>query len=104
MTLLPRVIVLRSLIKCLKRIHAEHIRRVRPLRVVVRQFSGAKADGKTIWQRVSRYIVVTWQAVIPPCFCAVALMVLYITFTVTNPVRGICYDHSFPTTDRQLSS
>jgi hypothetical protein len=38
MSLLPRMIVLRSLIKFLRRIHAEHLRRVRPLQVVVRPF------------------------------------------------------------------
>jgi hypothetical protein len=42
-----------------------------------------------IWQRVMRYIVVTWQAVIPPCLCAVALLILYLTFTHAHPVRGI---------------
>ncbi|KAH9993042.1 hypothetical protein BJV77DRAFT_962033 [Russula vinacea] len=59
---LPREIVLRSLIKFLKRIHAEHIRR-----------------------RVTRYMVVTWQAVIPPCVCAVALLIKYVTFTEAHP-------------------
>jgi hypothetical protein len=43
-----------------------------------------------------RYIVVTWQAVIPPCLCAVALLILYLTFTHAHPVRGICNKHSFP--------
>lgn len=42
-----------------------------------------------IWQRVMRYIVVTWQAVIPPCVCAVALLILYLTFTISHPVRGV---------------
>jgi hypothetical protein len=46
---------------------------------------------------------VTWQAVIPPCLCAVALLILYLTFTHAHPVRGICNNRSFPTTDRQLS-
>ncbi|KAF8494842.1 hypothetical protein F5888DRAFT_605805 [Russula emetica] len=55
-------ILLRSLIKFLKRIHAEHLRR-----------------------RVVRYIVVTWQAVIPPCFCAVSLLILYLSFTYAHP-------------------
>ncbi|KAF8486935.1 hypothetical protein DFH94DRAFT_7955 [Russula ochroleuca] len=55
-------ILLHSLIKFLKRIHAEHIRR-----------------------RVTRYIVVTWQAVIPPCVCAVALLIKYVTFTQAHP-------------------
>ncbi|SRR6266436_3079297 len=57
----------------------------------------------TIWQRVSRFIVVTWQAVIPPCLCAVALLIKYLTFTRAHPVRGICNGYSFPMTDRQLS-
>jgi len=47
---------------------------------------------------------VTWQAVIPPSLCAVSLLVLYVTFTHLHPVRGVCNKHSFPTTDRQLSS
>lgn len=55
-------ILLRSLIKFLRRIHAEHLRR-----------------------RLIRYIVVTWQAVIPPSFCAVALLILYLTFTHAHP-------------------
>ncbi|KAN0120461.1 hypothetical protein V8E52_004288 [Russula decolorans] len=62
--------VLHSLIKFLRRIHAEHLRR---------------PDGKPIAQRLMRYIVVTWQAVIPPCLCAVALLILYLTFTHAHP-------------------
>jgi len=50
------------------------------------------------WQRVMRYIVVTWQAVIPPCLCAVALLIKYVTFTQAHPVRGIsaCTSHFLP--------
>jgi hypothetical protein len=84
--------VLRSLIKFLKRIHAEHLRRVRRLRVVVRPFCVAYSlTEKPIWQRVVRYIIVTWQAVIPPCFCAVSLLILYLSFTHAQPVRGILH-------------
>ena len=36
-----------------------------------------------------RYIIVTWQAVIPSCICAVALLIKYVTFTEAHPVRRI---------------
>jgi hypothetical protein len=88
MFLLPRMIVLRSLIKFLKRIHAEHLRRVRPPRVVGRPFASHSLTENRIWQRVMRYMVAIWQAVIPPCFCAVSLLILYLTFTHVQPVRG----------------
>ncbi|KAH9976619.1 hypothetical protein BGW80DRAFT_871766 [Lactifluus volemus] len=51
-----------SLMKFLRRIHAEHLRR-----------------------RVTRYMIVIWQSAIPPCFCAVALLVKYIVFTELHP-------------------
>ncbi len=35
-----------------------------------------------------RFIVVVWQAAIPPCLCAVALVIKYMVFTETHPV---CY-------------
>jgi hypothetical protein len=46
-----------------------------------------------------RYIIVTWQAVIPPCFCAVALLIKYVTFTQTHPVRVFYLQQPFPLTD-----
>lgn len=49
-----------------------------------------------ISQRILRYIVVTWQAVIPPCLCAVSLLILYVTFTHAHPVRGICNNDRLP--------
>jgi hypothetical protein len=33
-------------------------------------------------------MIVIWQSAIPPCFCAVALLVKYIVFTELHPVRG----------------
>jgi len=55
-------ILLFSLTNFLRRIHAGHIRR-----------------------RITRYMIVIWQAVIPPCFCAIGLVIKYITFTQTQP-------------------
>jgi len=55
-------ILLYSLTTFSKRIHAEHLRR-----------------------RVTRYMAVIWQAVIPPCFCAVALLIKYVAFTEAHP-------------------
>jgi hypothetical protein len=33
-------------------------------------------------------MIVIWQAVIPPSFCAIALVIKYITLTQSQPVRG----------------
>jgi len=33
-------------------------------------------------------MVVIWQAVIPPCLCAVTLLIKYIAFTEAHPVRS----------------
>ncbi|KAI9512131.1 hypothetical protein F5148DRAFT_96949 [Russula earlei] len=55
-------ILLFSLTTLLRGIHAEHLR-----------------------SRVTRYMVVIWQAVIPPCICAVALLIKYIAFTNAHP-------------------
>ena len=82
-------IVLRSLVKFLKRIHAEHLRRVRPVPSPSRcRVAHWQSDTENrFWQRVLRYIVVTWQAVIPPCLCAVSLLILHLTFVHAHPVR-----------------
>ncbi|KAI0255438.1 hypothetical protein BJV78DRAFT_672325 [Lactifluus subvellereus] len=51
-----------SLTNLLKRIHAEHLRR-----------------------RVTRFMIVIWQTAIPPCVCAIALLVKYFVFTEVHP-------------------
>lgn len=55
-------IVLYSLTGFLRRIHAEQLR-----------------------GRITRFIIVVWQAAIPPGLCAIALMIKYMTFTETHP-------------------
>lgn len=40
-------------------------------------------------KRITRFIVVVWQAAIPPGFCAIALVIKYMVFTETHPVRFI---------------
>ncbi|KAH9982020.1 hypothetical protein BJV74DRAFT_58047 [Russula compacta] len=57
-------ILLYSLTVLLRDIHAEHLRR-----------------------RVSRYMVVIWQAAIPPSLCAIALLIKYVTFTIVYPEK-----------------
>lgn len=66
-------------------------------------FASHSLTEELIWQRVLRYTVVIWQAVIPPCLCAVSLLILYLLFTHAHPVRGTYNNHSFHTTDRQPS-
>jgi hypothetical protein len=56
-------IVLYSLTGFLRRIHAEQLR-----------------------GRITRFIIVVWQAAIPPGLCAIALMIKYMTFTETHPM------------------
>jgi len=55
-------IMLYSLTKFLRRIHTEQLR-----------------------ERITRFIVVVWQAAIPPCLCAIALVIKYMVFTETHP-------------------
>ncbi|KAH9057612.1 hypothetical protein EDB87DRAFT_1578611 [Lactarius vividus] len=61
-------ILLYSLTAFLRRIHTEQLRGVR--------HSG---------QRIMRFIVVVWQAAIPPGLCAVVLVIKYMVFTETHP-------------------
>ncbi|KAH9021107.1 hypothetical protein EDB83DRAFT_2320525 [Lactarius deliciosus] len=55
-------ILLYSLTKFLRRIHTEQLR-----------------------GRIMRFIIVVWQAAIPPGLCAVALVIKYMVFTETHP-------------------
>jgi hypothetical protein len=67
----------------LRDIHAEHIRAVR----LYWHSSYVFLDSK-VRQRITRYMVVIWQAAIPPLVCALALLIKYIAFTLAHPVRG----------------
>ncbi|KAI9435574.1 hypothetical protein H4582DRAFT_2059483 [Lactarius indigo] len=62
-------ILLYSLITFLRRIHTEQLRGVRHPE-----------------QRIVRFIIVVWQAAIPPGLCAVTLVIKYMVFTETHPV------------------
>ncbi|KAN0124707.1 hypothetical protein V8E53_015670 [Lactarius tabidus] len=55
-------ILLYSLTRFLRRIHTEQLR-----------------------GRITRFIIVVWQAAIPPGLCAIALMIKYMIFTETHP-------------------
>ncbi|KAF8272720.1 hypothetical protein EI94DRAFT_210962 [Lactarius quietus] len=55
-------ILLYSLTRILRRIHTKQLR-----------------------GRITRFIVVVWQAAIPPGLCAIALVIKYIVFTETHP-------------------
>ncbi|KAI0297022.1 hypothetical protein B0F90DRAFT_987679 [Multifurca ochricompacta] len=71
-------ILLYSLSTFLKRIHAEHLRR-----------------------RISRFILVLWQAAIPPCLCAIALVIKYAVFTEMHPGKQQMW---YPTIQAMLPS
>jgi hypothetical protein len=75
--------VLYSLTRFLRQIHAKHLRTVRlPQRAVTISL----LDGNDL-QRVTRYMLIIWQAAIPPLLCATALLIKYIVFTKAQPVR-----------------
>ncbi|KAI0258158.1 hypothetical protein BC834DRAFT_119178 [Gloeopeniophorella convolvens] len=57
------IIMLRYLTSSLKNVHTDHLRR-----------------------RISRFIIVVWQAAIPPCICTILLLIKYLVFTTSHPV------------------
>jgi hypothetical protein len=48
------------------------------------------------WQRITRYMIVIWQAAIPPALCAVALLIKYIIVIELYPVCGLFSSGSSP--------
>ncbi|KAH9019811.1 hypothetical protein EDB85DRAFT_2153461 [Lactarius pseudohatsudake] len=64
--ILVYVIVLYSLTTFLRRIHTEQLR-----------------------GRIMRFLIVVWQAAIPPGLCAVALVIKYMVFTETHPGQQV---------------